>query len=108
MQIGRGIIFSKSSQNMNTFGTFGTFGFKISFVAGFKRRVIVQQTEKKSSDLAFNPDVIGSIKPLTAHKFRKLKNSPTQKRIVWADLCFHTWTRICQLRQQRLDLTTLG
>ena len=68
--------------------TFGTFGFKISFVPGFKRRVIVQQTEKKSLELAFNPDVVGSIKPLTAHKFHKLKNSPTQKRIVWARSIF--------------------
>ena len=38
--------------------------------------------------MAFNPDVIGSIKPLTAHKFRKLKNSPTQKRIVWPRFIF--------------------
>ena len=68
--------------------TFGIFGFKISFVPGFKRRVIVQQTEKKSLELAFNPDVVGSIKPLTAHKFRKLKNSPTQRRIVSARFIF--------------------
>ena len=82
------LFFSKSSKNMNTFGSFGTFGFKISFLPGFKRWVIVQQTERKSLKLAFNPDVLGSIKPLTAHKFRKLKNSPTQKRIVWPRFIF--------------------